>query len=127
MGAPGWYPNPDGSGGQRYFDGTNWGPIAPPDSARGGRNAAVAVGVCLLIAVGLVMSMQSASLMTGSTLVWTGVAVVAAGTAAAFILRGAMWVRIVSVIVLILALANAVYIETQLTERRNEMTRMFDR
>lgn len=80
-----------------------------------------------MIAVGLVMSMQSASLMTGSTLVWTGVAVVAAGTAAAFILRGAMWVRIVAVIVLILALANAVYIETQLTERRNEMTRMFDR
>lgn len=27
--APGWYPDPDGKGGQRYFDGTNWGPQAP--------------------------------------------------------------------------------------------------
>jgi hypothetical protein len=26
----GWYPDPDGKGGQRYFDGTNWGPTAPP-------------------------------------------------------------------------------------------------
>lgn len=26
---PGWYPDPAGSGAQRYFDGTNWGPLAP--------------------------------------------------------------------------------------------------
>jgi len=26
----GWYPDPHGSGQQRYFDGTNWGPTAPP-------------------------------------------------------------------------------------------------
>lgn len=26
----GWYPDPDGKGGQRYFDGTNWGPSMPP-------------------------------------------------------------------------------------------------
>lgn len=31
--APGWYPDPDGRGGQRYFDGTNWGPTAPAATA----------------------------------------------------------------------------------------------
>lgn len=30
MGAPGWYPDPNGEG-QRYFDGTKWGPHAPTD------------------------------------------------------------------------------------------------
>lgn len=33
MGAPGWYPDPNGGGGQRYFDGTNWGPTAPPPTS----------------------------------------------------------------------------------------------
>lgn len=27
---PGWYPDPSGAPGQRYFDGVNWGPVAPP-------------------------------------------------------------------------------------------------
>lgn len=27
---PGWYPDPGGTGVQRYFDGTNWGQFAPP-------------------------------------------------------------------------------------------------
>ena len=29
MAAPGWYPDPS-TGEQRYFDGTTWGPTAPP-------------------------------------------------------------------------------------------------
>lgn len=29
MTAPGWYPDPT-TGQQRWFDGTNWGPAAPP-------------------------------------------------------------------------------------------------
>ncbi|SKS10692.1 Protein of uncharacterised function (DUF2510) [Mycobacteroides abscessus subsp. bolletii] len=28
--APGWYPDPSGAPGQRYFDGTNWTVTAPP-------------------------------------------------------------------------------------------------
>ena len=27
---PGWYPDPAGGWGQRYWDGTAWGPVAPP-------------------------------------------------------------------------------------------------
>ena len=33
MTAPGWHPDPAGSGQQRYWDGTDWGPVAPPPSA----------------------------------------------------------------------------------------------
>ncbi|HEX2211934.1 MAG TPA: DUF4352 domain-containing protein [Mycobacterium sp.] len=27
---PGWYPDPSGNGGRRYWDGLRWGPTAPP-------------------------------------------------------------------------------------------------
>ena len=60
----------------------------------------------MLVVIGLVMSMQSVSLITGSGPVWTGVAVVAAGTAVAFFL---------------LSLANALYIENELSDKRDEL------
>ena len=73
------------------------------------------------------MSMQSVSLLTGSGQVWTGVAVVAAGTAVAFFLRAATWVRVVAALVLALSLANAFYIEHELSNKRDELTHVFDR
>lgn len=55
----GWYPDPDGKGGQRYFDGTNWGPAAPSaptltsaqpkKSGSGGKVLAVVVGIFFLL------------------------------------------------------------------------------
>jgi hypothetical protein len=33
--APGWHPDPSGTG-SRYWDGRNWGPAAPPPAAAGG-------------------------------------------------------------------------------------------
>lgn len=41
MSSPGWYPDPAGSGRQRYFDGTNWtehfhAPPPPPAAKKGG-------------------------------------------------------------------------------------------
>lgn len=52
--APGWYPDPSGQPGQRYFDGTNWTLTAPPPSK--GRKWPWIVGgvVLLLIVAGLV-------------------------------------------------------------------------
>jgi hypothetical protein len=82
--------------------------------------------VCVLVAIGLVMSMQSVSLISGSGIVWTGVAVVAGGTAAAFFLRARKWVRIVAVIVLAVAMFNAFYIEHQMSVKRDELTRIFN-
>lgn len=92
--APGWYPDPSDPGKRIYWDGTAWSTPAPSeaDKSNSGKKAAVAIGVCVLVVIGLVMSMQSISLLTGSGPVWTGVAVVAAGTA--FFLRAAKWVRV---------------------------------
>lgn len=58
--APGWYPDPSGAPGQRYFDGTNWTVTAPPPPApapapKKGRKWPWIVGgvVVLLIVIGL--------------------------------------------------------------------------
>ncbi|MEW2481433.1 DUF2510 domain-containing protein [Mycobacterium sp. NPDC049093] len=128
--APGWYPDPSDPGNRIYWNGTSWsGPASGPtatDKANSGKQAAVAAGVCVLVVIGLVMSMQSVSLLTGSGPVWTGVAVVAAGTAVAFFLGAAKWVRIVAAVLLALALVNAIYIENEMSNKRNEISRMFN-
>ncbi|MBN7355481.1 Mpr protein [Mycobacteroides abscessus subsp. abscessus] len=57
--APGWYPDPSGAPGQRYFDGTNWTVTAPPPppapAPKKGRKWPWIVGgvVVLLIVIGL--------------------------------------------------------------------------
>ncbi len=91
-----------------------------------GKNAAVAIGVCVLVAIGLLMSMQSVSLMTGTGPIWTGVGFVAAGTAVAFFMRATTWVRVVAAVCLAVVLFNAFYMEQQLSEKRNEISQIFD-
>ena len=62
---PGWYPDPSGGGGQRYWDGRNWTAIAPPGSPAGvpvaakagmskGKKIAIGVGggIVALAAIG---------------------------------------------------------------------------
>lgn len=123
---PGWYPDPSNPSRRIYWNGAEW----VQSHARhddGGNKASVAVGACVLVAIGFVMSMQSVSLMTGSGLIWTGAAVAAGGTAVAFILRGATWVRVVACIFLSLAVLSAVFTEVQLSDKRAEMSRIFDR
>lgn len=62
MANAGWYPDPDVQGGQRYFDGTNWGPSMPPTAAptqtppqkhagNNGRIWAVVVGLLVVLFV----------------------------------------------------------------------------
>ncbi|GAB3021617.1 DUF2510 domain-containing protein [Mycobacterium bourgelatii] len=125
--APGWYPDPSDPKKRIYWDGNAWSGPAQADNPDNRKKTAVAIGVCVLVVVGLVMSMQSVSLMTGSGPVWTGVAVVAAGTAVAFFLRAATWVRVLAALVLVLALANGFYIEDQMNKKREELTHIFDR
>ena len=135
-----WYPDPSGAPGVlRYWDGTAWsGSVRPagvscsapgPTEAEKSNNSkktAVAIGVCVLVVIGLVMSMQSVSLLTGTGPVWTGVGVVAAGTAVAFFMGAAKWVRVVAALCLALSLFNAFYMENQLSEKRNEISQIFN-
>lgn len=72
------------------------------------------------------MSMQSVSLLTGSGPIWTGVAVVGGATALAFFMRVQKWGRFVACALLAISLANAFYIENQLSQRRDEITHTFD-
>jgi multidrug transporter EmrE-like cation transporter len=137
--APGWYPDPSDPARQIYWDGTAWSgppqrartpnftPAAPPaEDSSDSRKKAVSIGVAVLAVVGLFMSMQSVSLMTGSGPVWTGVAVVGGAVALAFFLRAAKAVRVVAVILLAISVANAFYIENELSQKSDEITHVFD-
>jgi Protein of unknown function (DUF2510) len=127
----GWYPDPSDPGRQIYWNGTAWsGPAQPVGvtipAAANSTKPAVAVGVCVLVAIGLVMSMQSVSLLSGSSTVWIGVGFVAAGTAVAFFLGAASWVRVIAALCLAFALFSAVYMEKQLSDKRNEISQIFN-
>lgn len=91
-----------------------------------GRRTAIAIGVCVLLGIGVVMSMQSVSLLTGTGPIWIGVGFVAAGTAVAFFLGAAKWVRVLAVVLLALSLFNGFYMEKQLSDKRDELSRVFD-
>lgn len=125
--APGWYPDPSNSARQIYWDGAAWSAPAPDtDKSNASKKTAVAIGVCVLSIIGTMMSMQSASLLTGTGPLWTGVGVAAAAVAVAFFLGGAVWVRAVASVLLVISLASVLYMENQITEKRNEMSRIFD-
>ncbi|WP_442010392.1 DUF2510 domain-containing protein [Mycobacterium sp. 2YAF39] len=51
--APGWYPDPAG-GGQRYFDGTNWGPTAPVATAPPPQKKPLGCFKTVLIVIGVI-------------------------------------------------------------------------
>jgi hypothetical protein len=127
--APGWYPDPSDPGKKIYWNGTAWsGPPPPTDADKSSisKKTAVAVGVCVIVAIGVVMSMQSTSLLNGTGPIWTGVGVVAAGTAVAFFMRASKWVCVVAALCLAFSLFNAFYMEKQVSDKRNEISHMFE-
>lgn len=72
------------------------------------------------------MTMQSVSLFSGTGSIWTGVAIVGAATATSYCLGATKWVRVVATICLVFALFNALYIEKQLSDRRNQISEIFN-
>lgn len=102
-------------------------PPAPAADPNASKRAAAAAGVCVLVAIGFVMSIQPVTLMTGSMMIWVGVALVAGGTALAFFLGAPVWVRILAPIVLALALVNVLVVEDQMSDRRDQISRTLDR
>lgn len=97
-------------------------PAVQAPAAKSANNATVGAGVCVLVAIGLIMTFQSVSLMSGSGIIWIGVALVGGGVALAFFLRAPLWVRITAVLVLAAALLNAFSVEQAMNDKRREIT-----
>jgi uncharacterized protein DUF2510 len=117
----GWYPYPDGT--TRYWDGQGWTtdaqPIPRDDLAARRSGAALAT---VLAVVGVVLNAQSVSLARGSGIVWTGVALaVGAAVVAIAVPPVRTWVKITCAVVAMLTVANAVYVEKQLSNQRHQI------
>lgn len=135
----GWHPYPLDPTKRIFWDGNAWSAPVPADVAETSvptgtpsaesdkaKKIGIAIGVLVLSVIGLVMSQQPVSLFSGSGQVWTGVALAGVGTAVAFFLGAAKWARVIAIICLVAGLANAIYIETQLSEKRAELTKIFN-
>lgn len=127
---PGWFPDPKMANTQRYWDGHKWtadvAPVEKPPPAS--QNQLVGVAILAASVIGLVMTQQSASLLTGTGTQWTGFAIACAAGIAAWVLRASIpsWVRIVAVLAALIAFASVIYLEIQLEERRQDIGEMLD-
>jgi hypothetical protein len=125
---PGWYPDPTGTR-RRYFDGEQWidaFATPPADPAATKKSAGIGLGVIILGVVGLVMSMQSTSLLNGTGSIWLGVVIAAVALAAAFFLSAATWAKVLAAALLAVALFSALYMEQQMDAKRTEISHTFD-
>lgn len=77
--------------------------------------------------VGVILSMQSVSLMTGTGILWTGAALAFAAAVAGLVMRSftPAWARIVAILAAALAIYAAVSMEMQMEERRSEIRSNF--
>jgi hypothetical protein len=114
---------------QRYWDGNAWTDHIAPMTAQspGKMTASTSQGYVVLVlagsAFGLIMAMQSASLLTGTGTQWTGVAIAVAAGIISRVVRESIptWVRVVAVLAALVALTNVLYLENQLDEKRQEI------
>lgn len=122
----------------RYWDGQQWTQHVAP-AAESGRTPSAstppvtqsrAIPVLIFVGaiVGFIMSFQSASLLTGTGALWTGVAIVCGAAVAAWMLRKSTprWVRIVVTLLAVVAIVNVVYVEIQLEELRQDLGSFLD-
>jgi hypothetical protein len=124
----GWYPHPSMADTQRYWDGQKWTEdIAPmsrvsvPDQTDSPSQVAAAIAVAVAV-IGLILSQQSVSLMSGSGIVWTGAALCVGAAIIARLVQVPTWARAICVIAAIIAVVSAVYVEQELDDRRQEIS-----
>jgi 4-amino-4-deoxy-L-arabinose transferase-like glycosyltransferase len=91
-----------------------------------GRQAAVVVAVLALSGIGVLMSMQSTSLLQGTDRIWLGVAVAAAGLVLSLFALGDHPIRLLAGIALVVALGSALYMEHEVDQKRQEIADIFD-
>ncbi|GAB4007158.1 DUF2510 domain-containing protein [Nocardioides ultimimeridianus] len=127
----GWYPHPSMADTQRYWDGQQWTEHIAPQSGDAGTSAApsknvqnqlVIAGIVAVAAVGFIMSLQSASLLSGTGTIWTGAALcVGAGIVVQIVKPMPRWVRVVVAIAAAIAIINAFSMESRLNDKREEL------
>jgi hypothetical protein len=135
----GWYPYAPDTTKRIYWDGTTWSGPVPLDAANApassssdssdsdsAKKTGIALGVLVFAIVGTVMSQQPVSLFSGSGQIWTGVAIAGVALALSYFLRAAFWVRTIASVCLVFSLFSAIYMETQLNKKRQELTNTFN-
>ena len=129
----GWYPDPKMAQTQRYWDGEKWGDnVAPmPNTSAASSSSGsspLLIGLVLAgSAIGVVMAMQSASLLTGTGTLWTGVAIAGGAGILGWVVKVPIGVRILAGIAVVLAFANASSVESQLDKNRQEINHLVQR
>lgn len=122
----GWYPHPTMAGTQRYWDGASWtdniAPVHPPDSTPPGQSQILIAALLAGAVVGLIVALQSASLLTGTGTIWTGVAIACGASCVTWVVKGLpTWVRVICVGAALVSVVNAVSVEAQLEDKRQEI------
>ena len=115
---------------KRYWDGAKWSEhIAPVEKDTSGSRQSGLLGVALVVGavIGLVMAGQSASLLSGTGLQWTGavIAVGAAVVALAMRKNVSLGVVIATIILASLAVISVIYLEVELEQKRQELGNLF--
>lgn len=134
---PGWYADPELASGERYWRGDHWGPErreraadhlsqppAPPtaQSASGQSSAPWAVAISLSLAViGLIVGYQPVTLLSGSGILYVGLALAAGGVVLAFAMHLRTWLKVITAIAVLLVVANIVTVEHSLNQKRHEI------
>ena len=126
---PGWYPDPSDPSKNIYWDGSAWqgSPTSvEADESGSSKKIGIAIAVIVLGLVGTVMAQQSVSLLSGTGQIWTGVAIAGVALALSYFLGASTWVRVIASICLVSSLFSAIYMETQLSEKRQELRQIFN-
>lgn len=140
----GWYTDPELADTLRYWDGKTWtkhtapapprgpgglsgpptGPMQPDAQIR----ATVSVVVFVAAAIGFVMANQETSLLNGTTNLWIGAILACAAVGGGWVFRAYVltWVWVLAVVAAVLAVTNVLHVEHQMSERRDEISRIFD-
>jgi hypothetical protein len=92
---------------------------APPNTQPA---PATTIGLLLAGVVGLILSQQSVSVASGSSIVWVGFVLTLVAAVAAFIVPDMpSWAKVVLLVIAVIAFGSAIYVEHELAQRRREI------